>query len=222
MIRSKTSVLAIGFSIAILGGILGKLALDRRLPWQTAGTDSNIAKVNDTGKTLEAVETQQRAKITFQAALRIAETAVNGKAYSVERETEDGKPVIEVGIGGKEVFVDAESGEIVKIENLYQKGDREDIKEIAEALKLQKLATIPIQEALQVAENFAGGQAHTVQIENEDGNLVYEVVIKLQEIYVDAGNGKLLYTETVGQVNKMDNSQPSSSIQAATEDSNEP
>jgi hypothetical protein len=90
---------------------------------------------------------------------------------------------------------------------------------------LQKLATIPIQAALQATESFAGGQAHTVELENEDGNLVYEVVIELQEIYVDAGNGKVLYTETVRQANETDetdDSQPSSSIQAPTEDSDKP
>lgn len=224
MFRSKTSVLAIVL-IAILGGILGKLAIANRLPWQTAEANSDIAAVDNTG-TLEgeakAVETQQGSKIKFQEALRIAETAVDGKAYGMERETQDGKPVIEVRIKGKEVFVDAESGKIVLIEDLYQKGDREDIEEVTEALELQKLATIPIQEALQAAESSSGGQAHTVELENEDGNLVYEVVIELREIYVDAGNGQLLYTETVGQVNEMDDSQPSSSIQAPAEDSKEP
>jgi uncharacterized membrane protein YkoI len=99
-------------SIVILGSILGKLAIDNRLPWQTAEA-SNIA-VDDTG-TLEdeAVETQEGSKITFQEALRIAETAVDGKAYGMERETQDGRPVIEVRINGKEVFVDSESGKVV-------------------------------------------------------------------------------------------------------------
>ncbi len=200
MFRSKTSVVAI-VSIAILGGILGKLTIDDRLPWQTAEA-SDIAGVDNTGKALkneevdaEAIETQQGSKIKLQEALRIAETAVDGKAYGMERETKDGKSVIEVRIDGKEVFVDAESGKIVLIEDFYQTGDRENIKEATEALELQKLATTTIQEALQAAESFAGGQAHTVELENEDGNLVYEVVIQLQEIYVDAGNGKVLYTE---------------------------
>lgn len=222
MFRSKTSVLTIGLSTAILGGILGKLAIDNRLPWQPPEA-SNIVGVDDAGTLeAEAVKIQQGSKIKFQEALKIAETAVNGKAYGMERETQDGKSVIEVRISGKEVFVDAESGKIVLIEDLYQKGDPEDIKEVTEALELQKLATIPIQAALQTAESFAGEQAHTVELENEDGNLVYEVVIELQEVYVDAGNGKLLYTETVKQVNEMDNAQPSSSIQAPTEDSDKP
>lgn len=220
MLRSRTGVLVVVL-IAVLGSILGKLAIDNRFS-RHAKANSSTTEVDSTEKALEAeaVKTQE-SKITFQEALWIAETALGGKAYNMERETEDGKPVIEVGIDGKEVFVDADSGKIVLIEDLYQKGDREDIKEITETLELQKLATISIQEALQAAESFAGGQAHTVELENEDGNLVYEVVVKLQEIYVDAGNGKLLYTETVGQVNEID-AQPSSSTQAPTKNSNEP
>ncbi|NEO31639.1 MAG: PepSY domain-containing protein [Symploca sp. SIO3C6] len=131
----------------------------------------------------------------------------------MERETEEGKPVIEVAMGGQEIFVDAETGEIVAIDNLYEKGDPEDLEEINEFLKLQKYGVIPIQEALEAAESFAGGQAHTVELENEDGNLVYEVVIGLQEVYVDAGNGKVLFSETISTVNKSDDSQFKSSIQ---------
>ncbi|NER30730.1 MAG: PepSY domain-containing protein, partial [Symploca sp. SIO1C4] len=89
----------------------------------------------------------------------------------------------------------------------------EDLEEINEFLKLQKYGVIPIQEALEAAESFAGGQAHTVELENEDGNLVYEVVIGLQEVYVDAGNGKVLFSETISTVNKSDDSQFKSSIQ---------
>jgi len=60
-------------------------------------------------------------------------------------------------------------------------------------------------------------------LENEDGNLVYEVGIGLQEIYVDAGNGQVLYTETVGKGDEIDDSQAKSSIQIPlTDDSDEP
>ncbi|MGB7442069.1 MAG: hypothetical protein WA919_13440 [Coleofasciculaceae cyanobacterium] len=53
MISSRNSLLAIGLSVAILGSILGKLAIDNRLPWQTARTSSNIAEAQETGQSSE-------------------------------------------------------------------------------------------------------------------------------------------------------------------------
>lgn len=139
---------------------------------------------------------QAEFKVTFPEALAIAEAMVDGKqAYSMEREKEDGQPVIEVGIDGQEIFVHAVTGEIVSIDDLRGTDDQEDLEEVTEFLQLQSLAMVPILEALQAGEAFAGEQAHTVELENEDGNLVYEVVVGRQEIYVDAGTGEVLYTE---------------------------
>jgi uncharacterized membrane protein YkoI len=139
---------------------------------------------------------QSEFKVTFPEALAIAEATTDGKqAYSMERETEEGQPVIEVGIDGREIFVHAVSGEIISVDDLRTTGDQEDLEEITEFLELHALAIVPILEALQSGEAFAGEQAHTIELENEDGNLVYEVVVGRQEIYVDAGTGQVLYTE---------------------------
>ncbi|NEQ50000.1 MAG: hypothetical protein F6K11_07695 [Leptolyngbya sp. SIO3F4] len=108
---------------------------------------------------------------------------------------EEGQPVIEVGIDGREIFVHATNGDIVLIENLRESDDPEDQEEIAEFLQLQSLATVPILDALNAGEELAGESAHTVALDNEDGSLVYEVVVGRKEIYVDAGNGEVLYTE---------------------------
>lgn len=159
---------------------------------------------------LESVP-QAEFKVTFPEALAIAEAMIDGKqAYSMEREKEDGQPVIEVGIDGQELFVHAVTGEIVSIDDLRETDDQEDLEEVTEFLQLQSLATVPILEALQAGEAFAGEQAHTVELENEDGNLVYEVVVGRQEIYVDAGNGEVLYTEGGSDANE---TEQASSIQ---------
>jgi uncharacterized membrane protein YkoI len=200
------SFLAAGLSFAVLVGIFGKLAIDHHSLWQNAEANNGSAEIDNRQKVLEnneitakATKMHWRSKITFQKALQIAEAAIGGKAYGVERETEGGKPVIEVGIDGQEVFVDAETGEIVLIDNLRQKGDREDIEEITKALELQRFAVVTIQAALQAGESFAGNQAHSVSIENEDGNIVYEVVVGLQKVFIDAGNGQVISTKAVGQ-----------------------
>lgn len=219
MNKFKMSLLIVSLLVVGLGGIVGKLAIANRIPGQSARASNSSVAIANTQKTpdneiaTQATKTHWRSKITFPEALRIAESAMGSKAYNVERETEGGKPVIEVGIDEKEVFVDAESGKIVLIDNLQQKGDREDIKDSTESIKLQQLATITIQEALQAGETFAGKQAHSVELKNKDGNLVYEVVVDLQEIFIDAGNRQVLSTEPVGQSNENDAPQFSSSIQ---------
>lgn len=139
---------------------------------------------------------QSELKVSLQEALEIAEATTDGKkAYSLERETEEGQPVVEVGIDGREIFVHAINGEIIAVDDLRENGDPEDKDEIKEFLELQDLATVAILDALNAGEAFAGDTAHTIELDNEDGNLVYEVVVGRQEIYVDAGNGQVLYTE---------------------------
>ncbi|NER30664.1 MAG: hypothetical protein F6J89_24370, partial [Symploca sp. SIO1C4] len=102
MIFSKKCLLVLGVPVAILGIIIGALAINNRLPWQATRINREIVQVEDTRKALEdnevnmeAVKTQQKFKIKFDQALRIAEATTDGKAYSMERETEEGKPVIE-------------------------------------------------------------------------------------------------------------------------------
>ena len=155
--------------------------------------------------------------VTFQEAIDIAEAAVDGKVYVIEREMENHQPVIEIELGNKEVVVDAETGDILLIDHLLEKDDPEDTESVATALKLQQFPIIPIQDALEVAETFSGEKAHTVALENEEGNLVYEIVIGLDEIYVDAGNGEILFTETASRSDN-DNDQPRSSIQVPFSD----
>lgn len=93
-------------------------------------------------------------------------------------------------------------------------GDGETNDDAQEATKLQPLAKITAQQAQQAAETSVGGKASSVKLENEDGNLVYAVEIAQQEIKVDAGNGKVLYTENVNQEDdKNEATRPKSSIQ---------
>jgi uncharacterized membrane protein YkoI len=93
---------------------------------------------------------------------------------------------------------------------------KEQVNEPKESSKLQSLARITAQQAQQAAEAAQGGQASGVKLENENGNLVYAVTIGKQEVKVDAGNGKVLYTETANQENKASEAnRPRSSIQVS-------
>lgn len=88
----------------------------------------------------------------------------------------------------------------------------DDVKDQQESAKLQPLAKITPQQAQQAAEQGGGGKASNVKLENEDGNLVYTVTIGQQEMKIDAGNGKVLYTDKVGN-EQNEGVRPRSSIQ---------
>lgn len=104
---------------------------------------------------------------------------------------------------------------------ISQNGDREtnddgqkQAEEHQDSVKLQSLAKITAQQAQQTAEIAQGGKAQNVTLENDDGNLVYAVIIAQKEVKVDAGNGHVLYTEAMNHEDKKtDVSHPKSSIQ---------
>ena len=89
----------------------------------------------------------------------------------------------------------------------------DDLKENQESAKLQKLAKITPQQAQQAAEAAQGGKASSVKLENENGNVVYSVAIGKAEVTVDAGNGRILSTNSEGT----EQNQPKSSIQASAD-----
>lgn len=95
----------------------------------------------------------------------------------------------------------------------------DDLEEQQEAAKLQSLAKITLQQAQQAAETASAGKASSIELENEDGNLVYAVNIGQKEVIVDAGDGRVLYTEDANQEDeKNEASRPKSSIQVQGND----
>lgn len=100
------------------------------------------------------------------------------------------------------------------------KETNDEEKEVAEdrreSAKLQRLAKITPQQAQKAAETAQGGKSSRIMLENEDGNLVYTVAIGQKEVIVDAGNGRILYTETLNREDKVrETSHPRSSIQVS-------
>ncbi|MBD2093372.1 hypothetical protein H6F67_26355 [Microcoleus sp. FACHB-1515] len=68
---------------------------------------------------------------------------------------------------------------------------------------------------MQTAETSANGRAYEAELETENGGLVYAIEIDRQEIVIDAGNGRILYTEVEGQEDseQAEANRPRSSIQ---------
>ncbi len=108
---------------------------------------------------------------------------------------------------------------VQKTTEIGEKSDREtndDVKDSQEASKLQSLAKITPQQAQQSAEAANQGvKASQVKLENENGNLVYAVTIGQTEVTVDAGNGKVLYTENDKESEAKEGNHPRSSIQVS-------
>lgn len=98
----------------------------------------------------------------------------------------------------------------------------DDAKEQQEDAKLQPLAKITPEQAKIAAETSTGAKASSVKLENENGNLVYAVAFgQQQEVKVDAGNGKVLYTESGQENEATEASRPKSSIQVPQSQDNE-
>lgn len=98
----------------------------------------------------------------------------------------------------------------------------DDTEEQQEQAELQPLAKITLLQAQQAAEAAEVGKATKVKLENEDGNLIYSVIIGQKEVAVDAGNGKVLYAENDNQNDdKNAASRPKSSIQVPETENDE-
>lgn len=73
--------------------------------------------------------------------------------------------------------------------------DAEDAQAMAQ---YQSLAKITPERAQQAAEAAQGGTATKVELDEQDGSLVYKVKFANAEVLIDAGNGKVLQTEVDG------------------------
>lgn len=96
--------------------------------------------------------------------------------------------------------VDSEANEGPEDEaNEGPENEAEEGNEAEEMSQYQALATVTPEQAQQTAEAAQGGTATKVELDEEDGSLVYEVEFANAEVLVDAGNGEILKTELEGQ-----------------------
>jgi len=61
--------------------------------------------------------------------------------------------------------------------------------------RLKKLARLSYPQAIAIARKQYQGKLGQVDLENEDGNLIYSVEVGKRELAIDAGNGKILLVE---------------------------
>ena len=96
----------------------------------------------------------------------------------------------------------------------------EELEEEQEAARLQPLAKISADQAREAALQVQDGKVTELELEAEDGSLVYEVTIGETEVFVDAGNGDILYTQEVNESvdEATEQARPRGSIQVRSED----
>ena len=72
----------------------------------------------------------------------------------------------------------------------------QEVDDVTETKQLASLVKISSDQAKTAAEAQVGGKATSIKLESDDGNVVYAVTVGTKEVKVDAGNGKILSTET--------------------------
>ena len=107
--------------------------------------------------------------------------------------------------GGAEENEAAEANEANESKESKKGEEAEDKAEGAESERLKSLARITPEQASAAALAQVPGTVKKVELENEDGNVVYGVEIKTangeSDVKVDAGDGRVLHVEKDGEDN---------------------
>lgn len=91
-----------------------------------------------------------------------------------------------------------------------------EVPDAQEEAQLRSLAKITPQQASQAAQAAVPGTVTSVKLEDEDGSLVYAVVIGQTEVKVDAGNGQVLHQEAADTGNENGGNEQEGSEQGET------
>ncbi|MBD2093371.1 PepSY domain-containing protein [Microcoleus sp. FACHB-1515] len=87
-----------------------------------------------------------------------------------------------------------------------------------DATELQRLATVTLLQAVQTAEQSANAPAFSAELERENNQVIYAVMVGEQEFLIDASNGQVIATETEREAAIA--LQPLATINAATSGAN--
>jgi len=173
--------LAVGAAALLLAGSFGVTAINA-----FAQTTQPTAQ----GQLGTAQEQLGTPGITFGQAAAAAEAHLNdGSASEVELESKAGQLIYTVEIGASEVRVDAMSGEVLGVDSDQECDDEKDVASLG-------TPEITFDQAQAAAEaHLNAGSASEIELENENGQLVYSVEIGASEVKVDAMTGAVLGVE---------------------------
>lgn len=135
-------------------------------------------------------------------------------------------PLVGLGIVGSVALAQSntpspvQAQQVQEIQTGLPDGKEEMDREIPDAQEQQMLqakATITADQAKQVAQTKLGGTATSVELEDENGTVLYNVIIGNQEVKVNAADGSIVKIEAADAENESDDN-----AQMTTGHGNEP
>ncbi|MCS0672764.1 PepSY domain-containing protein [Cytobacillus firmus] len=159
---------------------------------------AGAADTNGKGSTGSKKEAAQDM-ITVEEAKKIALSEAEGRVESIELERANGKQYYEVDIeNGKEDFdikVHALDGEVISINKERNDDDDDDQSE----KEVNRENVISEQKAIEIAEKEVNGTMKEIEIDEDDGQILYEVELQTNkgeaDVDIDAETGKVLKVE---------------------------
>lgn len=159
---------------------------------------AGAADTNGIGSTGSKKEAAQDM-ITVEEAKKIALSEAEGRVESIELERANGKQYYEIDIeNGKEDFdikVHALDGEVISI-NKERNDDDDDDQSEKEG---NRENVISEQKAIEIAEKEVNGTMKEIEIDEDDGQILYEVELQTNkgeaDVDIDAETGKVLKVE---------------------------
>ncbi len=139
---------------------------------------------------------QQAAQVSLSDALEqvgeVSEDVEQARSITFFGDVE--KPLIGIEIGTRAIAINALDGAIVGTQEITDLPNPDQRAALEAAAMLKTFATASLQEAIAAAETYAGEAPHRVILEVDDGNLIYKASVAEEDVFVDAGDAKVLYT----------------------------
>ncbi|WHY62930.1 PepSY domain-containing protein [Cytobacillus firmus] len=159
---------------------------------------AGAADTNEKGSTGSKTEAEQDL-ITVEEAKKIALSEAEGSVESIELERVKGKQYYEIDIdNGEEDFdikINALDGKVISINK--ERDDNDDNDQAEKEINGKKI--ISEQNAIEIAEKEVNGMMKEIEIDEDDGQILYEVELQSKkgeaDVDIDAETGKVLKVE---------------------------
>ncbi len=159
-----------------------------------------VAMVTNAGQSLAATP---KGLLSIEEAKAIAVKSVGGKVMDIELDRDKSGDVYEVEVQSKgieyDLDIDAQTGKVLRTEKDDMDNDDQDEHVVPDGKYISKDA------AIKIAMKQAKGIVTKVELDNEDGRVIYEIEIEdgafEYEFDIDAVSGEVLKYEKDGQDN---------------------
>ncbi|RDW22319.1 hypothetical protein CWR48_01025 [Oceanobacillus arenosus] len=197
----------------IIPAVAAAVIIGGGFSYASAATNSTSNALTENSAQVEKEDQSQaelakQATVTKEAATQTALDQVPGTVGNVELEDEDGTIVYSIEVTAQdgtqqEVKVDATTGEVTKVEAAEaddEEADGEEADDDQSQAELAKQATVTKEAATQTALDQVPGTVGDVELEDENGTIVYSIEVTAQdgtqqEVKVDATTGKVVNVE---------------------------